>query len=257
MEETLASSTLLKTLSPAEICAIGKRCSWRHCEPQEHILEQHDRDNAVYFVMRGTVRAVIYSGDGKEIIFRNLGPGECFGEFAAIDGEPRCASIVALTRTTVALMPAGVFMELMTKHPEIGVTVATQLVKLVRGLSERVVEFSVLTVQQRVCAELIRLTNGRGQAGNTAVITPPPLHAEIAGRIATHREAVTKELNRLERAGLIEKRKGAIEIKDLAGLSDLIAPAAVGRTGGDQRPVNGLEIKRQMQPAWTPGLARR
>ena len=257
MEETLASSILLRTLSPAEIRVIDRRCSWRHCEPQEHILEQQAQDTAVYFVTRGTVRAVIYSGDGKEIIFRNLGPGEYFGEFAAIDRQPRCASIVALTRTTVAMMPACLFMELMTKHPDIGVTVATELVRLIRGLSERVVEFSVLNVQQRICAELMRLANGRRRADNTAVITPPPPHAEIAGRIATHREAVTKELSRLERAGFIEKRKGAIEIKDVAGLAGLAGQSVERAADGDRTTLDRLELRPGIRPAQTAELVRR
>ena len=50
----------------------------------------------------------------------------------------------------------------------------------------------------------------RGTGRSGPVVSPPPTHAELAGRVNSHREAVTRELGAMDRAGLIERRRGAI-----------------------------------------------
>ena len=53
-------------------------------------------------------------------------------------------------------------------------------------------------------------------------ITHPPTHADIASRVSTRREAVTKELSRLHDMGLIERRGKSLVVRDLARLSRMI-----------------------------------
>ena len=49
-----------------------------------------------------------------------------------------------------------------------------------------------------------------------------PTHVQIANRINTHREAVTRELNELTRLGLIEKDKRTLTVPDLEALAELL-----------------------------------
>jgi len=58
--------------------------------------------------------------------------------------------------------------------------------------------------------------------GGVAVVSPAPTHAEIASRISTHREAVTREPNELARAKLIEKRGNDLIIHDIAMLESMV-----------------------------------
>ena len=46
-------------------------------------------------------------------------------------------------------------------------------------------------------------------------ISDPPTHAEIASRVATHREAVTREMNYLDREGIIERHTGRLVVRDI------------------------------------------
>jgi DNA-binding MarR family transcriptional regulator len=57
-------------------------------------------------------------------------------------------------------------------------------------------------------------------------VSPPPIHAEIAARVSTRREAVARQLNALERAGLIERRRGAIVLTDVDRLRRQVDEAA-------------------------------
>lgn len=224
MAEGLEQSRLIGGLPASKLTALSRRCAWRHFEPGEMILSLDDADDAVHFVTRGAVRAIVFAASGKQVLFSDVPTGGHFGEIAAIDGAPRSASVIATTRATVAAMPAPVFREMLAAHPEVALAVMRSLTGMIRRLSERVVEFSTLPMQKRLYAELLRLATGRVR-DNRAILTPPPLHADIAARIATHREAVTKELSRLARAGLLERRRGALELRDVMRLAEQLCAA--------------------------------
>ena len=79
-------------------------------------------------------------------------------------------------------------------------------------------EFSSLDIKHRVFAELLRLSRPDHADRSRAVVSPPPFHAEIAARVLARREAVTRELNLLEDAGLLERRRGAFILTDVQAM---------------------------------------
>ena len=91
-----------------------------------------------------------------------------------------------------------------------------------RGLSERVIDLSTLGVQNRIYAELLRLAREAGAAGNTARIDPAPKHTEIASRVSTYREQVTRELSALVKLGILERGEHVLVIRDVARLERLV-----------------------------------
>jgi len=231
-ERTLAGSKLLSEMPPDRITDLDTRCRWRSFEPEDVILNLDDRTSDVYFITRGEVRVTVFSQTGRMVIMRDFKAGDHFGEFASIDNEPRSASIVALTRTVVGLMPATVFQSLLHEFPKVAISVMRSMSMVIRTLNERVVEFSTLGVRNRVHAELLRLARGGRMVEGTGRISPPPTHAEIAARISTHREAVTRELKQLERQDILERTRGAFVIKDLAELERMVEDARAGRGDG-------------------------
>ena len=87
-------------------------------------------------------------------------------------------------------------------------------------------EFSTLAVKERIQAETLaigKISTERWQ--KRARIAPAPTHSEIASRVATHREAVTRELSRLARMGLIERTSGALVVEDVERLAELVHSA--------------------------------
>src|SRR5262249_6357411 len=96
-----------------------------------------------------------------------------------------------------------------------------------RAMSRRGVEFSTLPVRHRVHAELLRLarTDAADRPHHNATIAPAPTHAEIASRISTHREAVSRELAELTRSGLVERRGGDLVLRDIGALARMVEEA--------------------------------
>ncbi len=204
---------------------IERRCSWRRYEPAESIVDYLDVSDDVFFIALGEVRVTIYSSAGKAVSFRELGVGAVFGEYPAIDGGPRSASVEARTSCLIASMTGASFRELLQAEPGVAHALLPRLVKTIRVLTTRVYEFSTLAVNNRIQAELLRLASLAPREGKSARIVPAPTHVEIASRISTHREAVTRELNRLSKIGVIDRRGGTLLVKDFDRLAAMVHDA--------------------------------
>ena len=187
--------------------------------------EKKRETDEVFFIILGEVRVTIYSLAGKVVSFRELGPGEVFGEYPAIDRGPRSASVEARTPCLVATLPGSAFRELIESEPVVALAMLPQLVTKIRALTARVYEFSTLAVSNRIQAELLRLASLGAKEGRGARIAPVPTHTEIAARVSTHREAVTRELTQLVRIGLIEREKNALVVTDLERLAEMVHAA--------------------------------
>jgi CRP/FNR family transcriptional regulator, cyclic AMP receptor protein len=222
-EQTLSNFELLQDLPPEVVQAYSRRCFHKHIQAHQCLIEHKDTSQEVFFIFSGRARATYYAASGREISFRDLARGEMFGEISAIDSLPRSLSVVALTEMVVAVMPPAVFRELIHQYDQCATAMTLRLTRLVRCLSERVLEFSTLSVQNRIHAELLRLAQKSAPGQNTAVILPAPTHTDIANRISTHREAVTRELGNLSRVGLLERRNRSLVIRDVGKLSRMVS----------------------------------
>jgi CRP/FNR family cyclic AMP-dependent transcriptional regulator len=225
--ETLAGIAIFRELTPEVVATLSRWCRWRRYGPDHTILQYLDESRDVFFVVRGRVCAKYHSANGREVRLNDLSAGEIFGEFAAIDGEPRCADIVAVTDTLIASMSAELFWDVLRRYEPVCAAILRRLTRIARSAQRRVIEFSMLPVRSRVHAELLRLARPCASDPNprSVVISPAPTHAEIASRISTHREALTRELNSLARAKLIEKHGTTLVIREIAALTRLVEDA--------------------------------
>lgn len=187
--------------------------------------------NNVFMVLEGRAQVALCSPGGREVILRDLAAGALFGELAAIDGQPRSASIVTLDDCVLASIPGDVMRNAMCATPEAALWIAQRLVAQVRDLTERVFEMNTLRVPSRLHCELLRLcTAVEGDAERT--LDPSPTHAELAARIGTHREAVTRELGYLVEQGIVEQQRRRLTIVDVPALVRLVHLAS-GNVGGN------------------------
>jgi CRP-like cAMP-binding protein len=213
---------VLAVLGEDDLAEVERQCGWKTARAGNLIIGQHDESRDVLFLVSGLARVNVYSASGRQVSFRDIRPGALFGELSAIDGHPRSADVEAIEDSLLFVVPQPVFLRLLSDHPACATVMLRHLAAQVRALTERVFEFSTLAVRSRVRAELRRLAEAQGPTAGEVVLSPAPTHTEIANRISTHREAVTRELNRLEDMGLLERRGRTLRIKDLKALSALI-----------------------------------
>ena len=223
--DALKRVPILAELSGARLEHLAGTCKWQDYDGGEQILNYHAPSTEVFFLAAGKVRVIIYSAKGKAVVFTDLKSGAMFGEIAAIDHAPRSATIEAVEISTVASLTASQFESLLFTEPAVAVATLRHVASEVRRLSERVLEFSTLVVQNRIHAELLRLVAEAGQHKGQAALSPAPSLSDIANRISTHREAVSRELSRLSSIGLLRREGGDLRITDVARLETLVREA--------------------------------
>jgi CRP/FNR family cyclic AMP-dependent transcriptional regulator len=219
--ETLCGIEIFADLHSACRNSIAEYCEGRRFEAKQQILSQSDSDCEVFFIINGTVKIAVYADSGKEVIFRELGPGRMFGELSAIDYQQRSAHVHALNNTSVVVLSSENFRAVTSEHPVVASRVMQYLCALVRSLSIRVFEHDALSVNSRVHAEVLRLAQENMVDSNRAEISPTPTHVEFAAHIGTHREAVTKELNKMRKMGLVERLGRTLVVHDVTAIEHL------------------------------------
>jgi len=217
---------IFRGLTPAARHALGVRCAWREYGPRQLIVGHEEASRTVFFLVSGRVRVSVYSSAGKRVTYRDIEAGEMFGEFAAIDGEPRSASVEATQTSLIASMSPELFWEMLRMHPEMSAAVLRRLTRQVRSLSRRLYEFSTLNARDRLHLELLRLASGSINANGTAVIRDAPTHEDLATRIGSQRETVSREMADLAAAGVLEQDRRILTIKDVSALRRLVDDAA-------------------------------
>lgn len=220
--DTLTDIRLLSELSDDEVEVVAKSCRWKTYGSGEQIIDQHSDSRDIFFIVDGRVRVVNYSLSGREITFDDLEPGSHFGELAAIDGLPRSASVMALNETRIASLPADQFRNIILQHPTIALKLMKHLAYLVRTSTSRIMELSTLGANNRIHADLLRMARKVTEDDETAIISPIPVHSDVASRVSTTRETVARVMNDLARKGIVERQKNALVVKDLDRLEDMV-----------------------------------
>jgi CRP/FNR family cyclic AMP-dependent transcriptional regulator len=216
-----SSVSFLDRLADEDRAAIAAQWSVRRYDGKELIIAHDDESSDLFFMIEGRARATSYSEGGRAIAYRDIGPGDIFGELAAIDGGPRSASVVALKAALVGRLSGPKFRELVSAHPRFTWALLTHLALQVRRMTERVYEFSTLVVRKRLIRELLRLSENGDMLAGAASIRPAPTHFDLASRISTHREAVSREMSALARKKFIQKRGDVLMLHDVAALRSL------------------------------------
>ena len=217
--EQISGLQLFGDLPRAALEAIASRCRVRRFSTAEHVLHLHEESSELFFVLEGSVRVLLYSPSGRDVSFRDLRHGEVFGELAAIDGGPRSASVVANEDSQLAVMSRDAFMELALAHPSVAGALLRHLVGLIRRYSQRVYELSALSVEERIRIQILRLAWERSDGATSATLAPAPSLADLASVVSTTREAVSREISRLSREGIVERRGRDLIVHDIPRLS--------------------------------------
>lgn len=219
----LSEIPLFASLNDEQSARYGRSCTWRDYGEHELVIDIEDESTDVRFIITGSVRIIVRIALGKEVILGEMNAGSFFGEISAIDDSPRSANVTTLTRSRICTMPAATFREILRECPDVAMEIMRMFAERVRSLNTRLAEHSFLQAKHRLYSELLRLSRPRSGHEEQRIVSPPPTQRELAERIGSRREVVSRELNTLERAGHIEKARGGIIIVNVAELQNRIS----------------------------------
>jgi adenylate cyclase len=218
---------LFKGLDAYTLREIASQCKWLRCKRNQVVIRRDGTDRDVYFVIAGAVRVAAAAGRGRRIIFRDVPAGEVFGEHSAIDGRSRFADVIAQRESLLASMSPEVFRAILANHASVRERLLRRLTGSVRELTGRLLELGAQPVQSRIRVELLRLGRAAGVQANASRLEPAPTHNDIASRVGTSREQVTRELSRLQREGLVERSGRTLVLRDVDALARVSGDAVL------------------------------
>ena len=220
-EFTLTGNKMLSPLDRAAIARLEAQCTWKVAHANEPIVSRDSDSRDVFFVVKGRCRIVNFSPSGREVAYAIAGPGEYFGEMAAIDGLPRSATVVALEDCVLGSVTPQAFRELIEQNPKVGFVIMEKLVRIVRTSDDRIMDLATLSAYQRVYSELLKLIKPDPVRQGSWLIYPLPTQAQIAAQASTTRETVARVLSHLSTDGIAERKSKTLYVRQVERLRQL------------------------------------
>ena len=228
----LRAVSLFSELSDADLAKIARVAVPRSYPAGTVILREGDPGDTCYVLRSGRARVVRQHADGRAITLTNLGPGEIFGELAMFGGEVRSATVEAIDDVQAVAILAADLKRLLNEHPEIAVKLLGALAERLRETNARIARQSFQKVSSRVAGVLAELVETGSRPGGTlqAVRTGTPggevvvhsTQADLAQLAGTSREAASRFLATLQRAGVVTCRRGRVIVHDPIALQRYI-----------------------------------
>src|SRR5579863_812751 len=200
----------------AELMAVAKRRTFRSGEV---IFHRDDPGTVLYVIKEGKVKISLISAEGQEISLVVFGKGECFGEFAILDGLPRSADAIALERVECFTLHRSEFHKTIARNPKIAIQVMEVLSKRIRTTNQMVEDLIFLDVYGRVAKKLLELADTHGTRVNNGILIEVRLtQQELASMVGASRESVNKMVGYSTEKNFISSDKHKITLHRLTEL---------------------------------------
>jgi CRP/FNR family cyclic AMP-dependent transcriptional regulator len=195
----LAQVPLFADLDPAALSALEQQTKVKRYQKRTVIIEKGEESSILYVLERGRAKVYVADDAGKEIVLRELGPGDHFGELALLGGSPRTASVMTLTDCEARLLTGSVFRDFLAKHPEVALLLIRHLARQVADLTDTASDLALLSVYGRIAKILVE----SAQDEDGRLITGPLTQQHIADRVGCSREMVSRIVGDLRTGGYV------------------------------------------------------
>ncbi|MGH9825027.1 MAG: Crp/Fnr family transcriptional regulator [Blastocatellia bacterium] len=217
--EALKQTELFGDLADSELGALAARAVERRLNPGELLFVAGDKAKGLYVVVEGAVRAFRESVEGREQVIHVERAGTTIAEVPIFDDGAYPSTVAAEEETLVLFIDKHDVRRLILEHPKIGLAALKLLSGRLRRCAELVEALSLREVDQRLARFLLNEMTSRGVRGQGGIRVDLVLtNQQIAARIGTVREVVSRALTRLQQNGLIRLDGRQVVAADEAAL---------------------------------------
>jgi CRP/FNR family cyclic AMP-dependent transcriptional regulator len=197
-----ASIPELANLRDDVLREIAERGQLRKFQKNAVIIQEGDAGDSLYVILSGKVKVYASDDNGREVIIEIFGPGEYVGEMV-LDGGPRSASVMTLEPSVFSVLTRNELREHIAQHPDFAIYLISRLIKRTRNSTNNIKTLALMDVYGRVARFLLNLAVEQ----NGKMVVPEKFtHQEIADRVGSSREMITRILKDLSTGGYIEVR---------------------------------------------------
>lgn len=218
---TLRRVPLFAELLESELREVAKRVTRKEYPSGTTVFMDGERCQELFIVATGAVRLMKTAPSGREQLISIERMGSTLAEVPVFEDGQYTFTAHAVEPTELLRLPADDFRRICSQHPEIAMKVIKVLSHRLKHLDGLVEELSFSTVRGRLIARLLRLAEERGRrTENEAEFELDENNEELAARLGTVRELISRNLGRLHGDGLIEMHRRTVRIPDVKKLEN-------------------------------------
>jgi CRP-like cAMP-binding protein len=186
----------------AFLAKVGHGKAVLNFKKNQHIFEQGDVADTIFYIQAGKVKVTVVSDQGKVAVVGILEPGQFFGE-GCLNGHPlRIATATAMEECTITAIAKEAMLATLHNEPQFSELFVTYLLSRNSRIEEDLIDQLFNSSEKRLARLLLLLANF-GKDGSPQPISPNINQETLADMIGTTRSRVSSFMNKFRRLGLI------------------------------------------------------
>jgi CRP/FNR family transcriptional regulator len=212
--ELISHIALFAGLGENETAALAQRAVERRFAGGEMLFWEGEACAGIFLIAEGSVKIFKTSPGGRELML-SLETAPCtVAELPLFDGGPYPASVRAVEGVVALFVNKSDFQQVCRQYPDVALKILAVVGRRLRNLVGLVESVTFGSVTQRLARLLLEASR---QAGGDA-FELPHTHQELASRLGTVREVVSRNLARFRAEGIVRIEGHQLRILDRAGL---------------------------------------
>ena len=209
-QQVLAQIQLFNGLSDPELQALSQRAVERRFDTGEMLFWEGEPCAGIFLIVQGRVKIFKTSATGREMMLAMEAAPTTVAELPLFDGDPYPASVRAVDPVQSYFINKSDFQQVCRQYPDVALKVLAVVGKRLRHLVAVVESMTFGSVTQRLAKMLLEHADPEFD-----LVT----HQEVASRLGTVREVVSRNLARFRAEGLIQVQGHRVQILDREGLA--------------------------------------
>jgi len=220
--EILRRAHLFSGIGGKDLEALARMAVSRSFARQGVIFWEGKEAQGFHILVKGLIKLVKSSPEGKEFIIRLVMPGETFGEAAVFAEIAYPATAVALEDSQTLFFPKGPFLQYLAASPALARNMLATLSKLMYHLTRQLEDLSLKEVSGRLARYIFeRCQETHGRIAPGLAVELPTTKTHLAAYLGTISETLSRTLARFKSLGAIEVDKGKITVTDPVALQEI------------------------------------
>lgn len=179
----------------------------------EYLFRQGDEGTALYIIMQGRLQ-VSLSRRLDRVTLAIVGRGECLGEMALLDAQPRSADVLAVEDSEVYALNRQDFLTFLMGNERALRALLYSLSMRLRSTIDLVGDMCFLHLSTRLAKKLVELARETNDGNDSCECTLRISQRELGEILGVSRESINKELKTLRDRKILSTSRNAISILD-------------------------------------------
>ena len=217
------SSTFFRGLDKAEIRTLLDKATWEEHPARSWLYRQGETPRRLFFLESGLVRLSELSPEGENILLLFRTPGQVFGYFSLAELPSNISSAQVIRRARVAVWDRDAALKMLQSTPQAAMNLFNVAARDVLYFYDRTRRMATQDAGHRVAWAISELASTVGSTTRGGIEIGFAIgQREIAELAGTTIFTVSRELTKLQRQRVLEKRRGHVLILQPEKLLDII-----------------------------------